>query len=422
MTDLTVFGGASGPLAAADSNNLRLAFRGMSSQSLITASTPKGLELMEPRDELGIFMQVADHLPTGGSTVSNASSHDLVIFGNNEVMDFDCTKYNQKPTRSRLETERTRLTFEEMRQRAPKLFQHKTANPLLAFLLVEESYARNLADCFRQMVHHEEASFSETMSLGPLSLLKFRKCPERYMELAGEITSAFLHLQQAMNLLNQRLAQEYNANIIQLKWEIFTNASTIKDFENARPMFDALLRFKEIFDGTIHGTDHWVEIGEYATEMGHLIEEWNEMIRGDNGEDQEDEKKEMMGEDINLELIRAEENQEPREANWHEKETETYIEENKGTDDTSSRITEQHLRICAIVFSVNAACTAGSDFARLCGFFLRQLEETKRSYEEFVARFWAEDTKDGIFLYEICLLDDHMRQVKIGSEWDGLDK
>lgn len=352
------------------SPDLKFTLKGLELDRSVSNRTPKGFDYSffnHPIDEF---------LPSDGSVISqedqedqkNAILEDVMVYGDdgNEILDFDYNHYelkSKKLHRAFEVPEKEPLTVAEMQKRAPQLFQEQIS--LDDYFSVETSFALNLAQCYNSIC--PEDRFSPSVLMKPLTLTQFIRHPVHYTTLQEEIVIKFNELNDACKRLNENINEQYMETKSHLKWEIFSNSTSNKNFENGRAMFEALLKFKSTFQACIHENDMWCDIDECINELTDLICDWNEtgdLTTGNNNET------------------------------------------------ASKQDRETYVNMVSKLKIVETSLQPNSEYInKNCSNFIDFIEEVKIGYEEFLHHFKS-TSKDGIFSYEICLYDDHVKDTQ----------
>ncbi|CAH2352336.1 hypothetical protein CLIB1423_06S04082 [[Candida] railenensis] len=361
MTDISNFNNTS-----SQEPDLKFSIKGFELDRKSATCTPKGFEyalFSNPLKE--------EYLPSEGSVVDDEkdAEDDIIVYGNNEILDFDSAAYETSAVPKREQrasySAKVPLSIEEMKSRAPDLFSKNIS--LDDYFSVEQHFAFNIKHCYQSICPEEK--YSEDLFMKPVSITQFSNSRNEFSKKLDEIVKSFHSLEESCTKLNNTIQEQYDEIKSSLKWEIFSNSTANKNFENGRSMFEALLLFKQTFQEFIHESDLWMEIDENVNQLNDLIIEWNEM-------------------DVDDELDMEE------------------VEERRGQEDQVAQVSHVDM-----INMIESSLKPDSSFIRQgCCNFDSILTEVKILYEEFLNHFKSKQSEDGTFEYEICSFDDHIKE------------
>lgn len=297
-------------------------------------------------------------------------SSDVVVYGETEVLDFEPLRYQRKasiPKRPRFDS-KLPLLVDEMKARAPELF---IRNILLDdYFSVEQSFAANLKTCYASICPDER--YSADLFMKPLDFGVFLANRDGSIELhLQRVEDAFGALELSCAHLNDTIRLEYERTKLYLKWEIFSNSCSNKNFENGRSMFEALIKFKGTFQRFIHEGDLWMEMDACVNEMSDAIVEWNEKLDGCT----------------------------------HPVDNTELVKKHSELDLAAYIMLANSMKYIELSLRENSAFIANN-----CRCFADIIDEVKLLYDDFLNHFKSSKDKNGVFTYEICLFDDHIKE------------
>lgn len=329
------------------------------------STTPKAFDYC-------VFPPINEFVKSENASIVDGSQESLVLYGSNEVLDFDSSMYetksslrlqqvSAKPIGKRSFDSKSPLTVEEMKLRAPGLFTRNIS--LDDYFSVEKSFSFNLEHYYSSVCTEEK--YSLDLFMKPLDYREFAANRQQYVAKFQEIKDSFNILELSCIKLNDTIDEEYTETKSHLKWEILSNSTSNKNFENGRSMFEALLEIKATFQKFIHESDLWIDLNESVHELSDLIIEWNELSPGNSKE----------------------------------------VAVDTSDDDV------EYVRICQDMKIIELSLCENSIFVQEnCSNFNSIVEEVKLIFEEFLHHFRSTKDVNGIFTYEICLFDDHIKE------------